>query len=102
MRALAARQRSYTHGTRGPRRDAAAIGSLDLVVAAIAVWNTVYRARVVDAQRERESIDDSLLRHLSPLQPSRLTGLGWAVSIEHLCTEDHGGERLADGSGVSF
>lgn len=40
---------------------------LNLVVAAIIVWNTVYLARVVDALRQRETIDESLLAHLSPL-----------------------------------
>jgi TnpA family transposase len=40
---------------------------LNLVVAAIIVWNTVYLARVVDGLRRRRPIDDSLLRHLSPL-----------------------------------
>lgn len=41
---------------------------LNLVVAAIVLWNTVYLERVIQALRARgEEIDNSLLQHLSPL-----------------------------------
>ncbi|ETK26940.1 transposase for transposon Tn21 [Paenibacillus larvae subsp. larvae DSM 25719] len=41
---------------------------LNLVVAAIVLWNTVYLERAIRALRERgELIDDNLLQHLSPL-----------------------------------
>jgi TnpA family transposase len=41
---------------------------LNLVVAAIVLWNTVYIERAVETLRKRgEEIDDSLLQHLSPL-----------------------------------
>ncbi len=41
---------------------------LNLVVAAIVLWNTVYLERAVKALREREqAIPDDLLAHLSPL-----------------------------------
>ena len=41
---------------------------LNLVVAAIVLWNTVYLERAVQALRESGRIvDDTLLRHLSPL-----------------------------------
>jgi hypothetical protein len=41
---------------------------LNLVVAAIVLWNTVYLERAVKASRERgQVISDDLLAHLSPL-----------------------------------
>ena len=40
---------------------------LNLVVAAITLWNTVYLERAVSALREQGTVDDSLLQHLSPL-----------------------------------
>ena len=41
---------------------------MNLVVAAIVFWNTVYLERAVKALREREqAISDDLLAHLSPL-----------------------------------
>jgi TnpA family transposase len=41
---------------------------LNLVVAAIVLWNTVYLGRAIQALRAlARSIDDSLLQHLSPL-----------------------------------
>lgn len=41
---------------------------LNLVTAAIVLWNTVYLERAVNAMRDHgQSIDDTLLQHLSPL-----------------------------------
>jgi TnpA family transposase len=41
---------------------------LNLVVASIVLWNTVYLERAIQALRSRgRSIDDNLLQHLSPL-----------------------------------
>lgn len=41
---------------------------LNLVTAAIVLWNTVYLERVVNALRGHDpGIDDTLLQHLSPL-----------------------------------
>lgn len=41
---------------------------LNLVVSAIILWNTVYMERAVQALREDgRDIDETLLRHLSPL-----------------------------------
>ena len=40
---------------------------LNLVVAAIVLWNTAYLERVVQALRNTGNADDSLLPHLSPL-----------------------------------
>ena len=41
---------------------------MNLVVAAIVVWNTVYLERVVATLRQRDpSLCEDLLRHLSPL-----------------------------------
>ena len=40
---------------------------LNLIVAAITLWNTVYIERAVTALSERGATDDELLRHLSPL-----------------------------------
>ena len=50
---------------------------LALVTAAIALWNTVYLARTVDALRRRgEAPPDALLAHVAPLgwQHINLTG----------------------------
>ncbi len=50
---------------------------LALVTAAIALWNTVYLGRALDALRNRgEDIPDALLAHLAPLgwQHINLTG----------------------------
>jgi TnpA family transposase len=62
---------------------------LNLVVAAIALWNTVYLERAIVALRRRRPVDDALLRHLSPL--------GW----EHInLTGDyiwHANKRVAVG-----
>ena len=62
---------------------------LNLIVAAITRWNTVYIERAVDALRLEHAIDDSLLLHLSPL--------GW----EHVhLTGDyvwHANRRVAKG-----
>jgi hypothetical protein len=42
---------------------------LNLMVAAIVLWNTVYLERAVAALRERgHTISDELLAHLSPLK----------------------------------
>jgi hypothetical protein len=41
---------------------------LNLVVAAIVLWNTVYLKRVVDALKAQgQVVDEDLLQHLSPL-----------------------------------
>lgn len=40
---------------------------LNLVVAAIVLWNTAYLERVVQALRDTGNADGSLLPHLSPL-----------------------------------
>jgi hypothetical protein len=63
---------------------------LNLVVAAIVLWNTVYLGRAVHGLREQgQSVDEYLLAHLSPL--------GW----EHInLTGDyvwHSNKRVAKG-----
>jgi hypothetical protein len=41
---------------------------LTLVTAAIALWNTVYLERAIQALRDHgQAVDEKLLRHLSPL-----------------------------------
>lgn len=40
---------------------------LNLVMQAITVWNTVYLDRAIQALRQHQQIDDSLLSHISPL-----------------------------------
>jgi hypothetical protein len=41
---------------------------LNLVVAAIVLWNTVYLARAVPSLKTQgQSVDDTLMMHLSPL-----------------------------------
>ena len=50
---------------------------LALVTAAIALWNTVYLGRIIDAARRKgEVVPDALLAHLAPLgwQHINLTG----------------------------
>ena len=62
---------------------------LNLVIAAISLWNTVYLERAILALRQQQPIDDALLKHLSPL--------GW----EHInLTGDyvwHANKRVAAG-----
>jgi TnpA family transposase len=62
---------------------------LNLVVAAIALWNTVYLERAILASRQQQPVDEALLKHLSPL--------GW----EHInLTGDyvwHANKRVAAG-----
>lgn len=62
---------------------------LNLVVAAITTWNTVYLERAVDALRQHDNVDETLLPHVSPL--------GW----EHInLTGDyvwHANKRVAKG-----
>jgi hypothetical protein len=59
---------------------------LNLVVAAIILWNTVYLGRAVQAPRVREEvIDEELLQHLSPLgwEHINLTGdYSWQPNSE--------------------
>jgi hypothetical protein len=40
---------------------------LNLVVAAITLWNTVYLEKAVDALRQHGTVDEKLLPHISPL-----------------------------------
>jgi|UPI0005A77624 hypothetical protein len=40
---------------------------LDLVVAAIMLWNTVYLERAIAASRQQREIDESLIPHIAPL-----------------------------------
>jgi TnpA family transposase len=62
---------------------------LNLVIAAISLWNTVYLERAILALRQQQPVDDALLKHLSPL--------GW----EHInLTGDyvwHANKRVAAG-----
>jgi hypothetical protein len=53
------------------------VSGLTLVTAAIALWNTVYLGRALDAvRRDGEMVPDALLAHLAPLgwQQINLTG----------------------------
>lgn len=49
---------------------------LNLVVAAITLWNTVYLEREVAALRQQQRVDDSLLTHLTPLGWSHINLTG--------------------------
>jgi hypothetical protein len=40
---------------------------VNLVIAAIALWNTVYLERAVTALREQQPVDERLLAHVAPL-----------------------------------
>ena len=40
---------------------------LNLVMQAITIWNTVYLDLAIEALRQHQSVDDSLLSHISPL-----------------------------------
>ncbi len=72
--------RSARGGSRLRDRTAEAQGhrasGLALVTAAIALWNTVYLGRAVEALRRREAVPNALLAHLAPLgwQHVNLTG----------------------------
>jgi len=49
---------------------------LNLVVAAIILWNTVYIGRVIDSMREKSNVQEDLLQHLSPLGWSHINLTG--------------------------
>jgi Tn3 transposase DDE domain-containing protein len=49
---------------------------LNLVVAAIILWNTVYLDRAVTFLRKNQEIDENLLTHLSPLGWSHINLTG--------------------------
>ncbi len=51
----------------GASRYGECASGLNLVVAAITMWNTVYLERVVTALMQHDRIDESLLPHVSPL-----------------------------------
>jgi hypothetical protein len=40
---------------------------LNLVVAAITLWNTIYLKKAIEALRQHKSVDEALLSHVSPL-----------------------------------
>jgi len=46
---------------------------LNLVVAAITLWNTVYLEKAIEALRQHENVDEGLLPHIFPLVGSTLT-----------------------------
>ena len=69
---------------------------LNLLVAAITLWNTRYLNRAVAALRETEDVPDHLLAHLSPLgwEHINLTGdYVWSPADE--TTENHDGFGLS-------
>jgi TnpA family transposase len=74
---------------------------LNLVVAAIVLWNTVYLGRVVQALREQgQVIDEDLLQHLSPLgwEHINLTGdyswpAEWRTAGRRVSAAPAGGRR---------
>lgn len=55
---------------------AGAEGGDALVAAAIALWNTVYLGRAVEALRRREAVPDALLAHLAPLSWQQVNLMG--------------------------
>ena len=76
-------QRAYVSTASGGSATAASkarrhrASGLNLLVAAIALWNTVYLGRALDALRRRgEAASDEFLAHLAPLgwQHINLTG----------------------------
>jgi TnpA family transposase len=61
---------------------------LNLVTAAIVLWNTVYIERAIEAQREvGKSIDDELLQYLSPLGWEHINLTGDYVWRQNKATE---------------
>jgi hypothetical protein len=64
-------------------------GGLNLVVAAITMWNTVYLERVVAALMQHRQIDESLLAHVSPL--------GWNHKALTGDYSRHANKRVAKG-----
>jgi TnpA family transposase len=60
-------------------------GGLNVVLTAIALWNTTYLARAVEALRaEGEAVPDDLLKHLSPLGWDHINLTGdyiWDVQV---------------------
>ena len=61
---------------------------LNLVVAAIVLWNTVYLERAVQALRDAgQTIDDKLLPHLSPLGWEHINLTGDYIWRQHKLVE---------------
>jgi len=50
-----------------PRRDPGSASGLNLVTAAIVLWNTVYLERAIAALSRRQQIDDALIASVAPL-----------------------------------
>ena len=67
---------------------------LNLLVAAITLWNTRYLHRAIAALRETEAVPDHLLAHLPPLgwEHINLTG-DYVWSAADKVTENHDGLR---------
>jgi Tn3 transposase DDE domain len=61
---------------------------LNLVVAAIVLWNTVYLERSTVALREHgQAVDDKLLQHLSPLGWEHINLTGDYIWRQHMLVE---------------
>jgi hypothetical protein len=64
---------------------------LNLVVAAIILWNTVYLERAIGALREQgRQIDDGLLKHVAPIHWNHINLTGDYSWRQNKCVEKGG------------
>ncbi len=65
---LTSPSQQWIHGILHSFRDWFSIALiLQLVTAAIVLWNTVYLAQVINALRNKQMLDEELVKYLSPL-----------------------------------
>nr|WP_029905107.1 Tn3 family transposase [Prevotella sp. 10(H)] len=50
--------------------------ALNILIDAICVWNTKYLEKAIDHLKTRESLDEELLKHISPLNWAHINFLG--------------------------
>jgi len=50
--------------------------ALSIIINSITLWNTMYLPKAVDKLKKKEAVDESLLRHISPLGWEHINFIG--------------------------
>ena len=50
--------------------------ALSIIINSITLWNTMYLPKAVEKLKEKEGVDESLLRHVSPLGWEHINFIG--------------------------
>ena len=58
------------------RRQLQSASALNVLINAISIWNTVYLEKAIEYYKENHSFDESLLKHISPLNWEHINLLG--------------------------